>query len=522
MKTMFLFVFSFFIPVLSLWAASPIRMVPVGSVEVRLGPQGAWQSVTAPTELAPGQEVRTGAGSSAEIAFSDGSKVRLAAHTSFNLDKTETSESVFTLAKGKIQAAFSGLFSSRISLRTPRAVCAVRGTVFELAADEKDTQVSMAEGLLEVKDSKGNNAVVSSEEMVKVGEDGLQAPQLISLSDNRALDAVRPMVVRQELARDQTRAMMEELRNRELKANEAQLGKDVIDAFGRRVRLEEYLLRPNSREFKLVFLSFRENRLDWGHLIERFKNPIPDDMTQVAGIVSGSFLSPTLPKNWIKYLEVFLTNQIDSVKETVAFGDPTLVNFSGYGAAIGSRYYPSSMDYIQTLSGPGVPGGSRVQFRLTQDYNATVAGMFTWRQQVIRDTGALDTLVHLALDPSNAADVAAGYTAIFADDKFGDPTIDPTTTVSFPRGRDKADFLVKTDYRDGSFVSSEKILVGNDGKVFDFSNPDSDTFNKEGNYNLELVVKSNLFQGRDIDVLIAPEILSHSKGGKTAPDVLKP
>jgi hypothetical protein len=499
-----------------------MRLVPTGTVEVRTGPQGTWQAVSAPTMLQSGQEVRTGGGSSAQIDFSDGSKVRLAPNTNFNLDKTESSETIFSLAKGKIQAAFSGLFSSRISLRTPRAVCAVRGTVFELGADEQGTEVSMAEGLLEVKDSKGNNAVVSSEETLKIGQDGMGTPQQVSLSDSRALEAVRPMVVHQEMARDQTRAMMEDLRNRELKANESQLGKDVIDAFGRRVRLEEYLLRPNSREFKLVFMSFREDRFDWGHLIERFKNPIPDDLTQVAGIVSGSFLSPTLPKNWIKYFEVYLTNRTDAIKEAVTFGDPTLVNFSGYGAAVGSRYYPASMNYVQTLMGPGVPGGSRVQFQLTQDYNGTVAGMFTWRQQVVRDTGALDTLIHVALDPSNAADVATGYTAIFGDDKFGDPTIDPTTKSSFPNGRSKADFLVRSDYKDGSFVSSEKILVSNDGKILDFANPDADSFNKEGNYNLEIVVKSSLFQGRNIDVLIAPEILAQKKSGTTAPDVLKP
>ena len=32
----------------------------------------------------------------------------------------------------------------------------------------------------------------------------------------------------------------------------------------------------------------------------------------------------------------------------------------------------------------------------------------------------------------------------------------------------------------------------------------------------------NLFQGRNIDVLIAPEILSQKKSGTTTPDLLKP
>lgn len=511
-----------------LYAAPGIQLIPTGAVEVRTGPQNAWASVSVPTALQAGQEVRTGGDASAEINFSDGSKVRLAPHTNFTVDQAESAESRFTLMRGKIQAAFAGLFSSKIRLRTPLAICAVRGTVFEMSADDKDTAITMAEGLLEVVDNKGNNAVVSSEETLKIGVDGMGKPHLLSLTDTRALDAVRPMVVHQEMARDQTRAMMEELRNRELKANEAQLGKDVIDAFGRRVRLEEYLLRPAANEFKLIFLSFREDRLDWGHLIERFKNRIPDDLSQLANVVSGTFLSPTAPANWLKYFEIYLTNRVDAIKETVTFGDPTLINFSGYGAAVGSRYYPVSMDYVQTLSGPGVPGGSRVQFRLQQNYNVGPARM-EWRQEVRNNVGALDTLVHVDLNTASVGNVAAGYTTIFADDKCAscdgvsppNTAIEPVTSDFFPSGPGKADFLRRTEYRDGNFVSSEKILVSNDGKILDFSKPNADTFTKEGQYNLEIVVKSNLFQGRNIDVLIAPEILSQYKKGTTAPDALK-
>lgn len=514
-----------------LYAAPGIQLIPTGAVEVRAGPQDAWAAVSVPTALQAGQEVRTGGDASAEINFSDGSKVRLAPHTNFNVDQAESAESRFTLVRGKIQAAFAGLFSSRVRLRTPMAICAVRGTVFEMSADDKDTAISMAEGLLEVVDNKGRNAVVSSEETLKIGAEGMGKPHLLSLTDTRALEAVRPTVVHQEMARDQTRAMVEELRNRELKANEAQLGKDVIDAFGRRVRLEEYLLRPAANEFKLIFLSFREDRLDWGHLIERFKNRIPDDLSQLANVVSGTFLSPTPPTNWLKYFEVYLTNRIDAIKETVAFGDPTLINFSGYNAAMGSRYYPASMDYVQTLSGPGVPGGSRIQFQLLQDYRVGT-GLLEWTQKVRNNVGALDVLAHVDINPANPnalnnlnAELCTGGASgctIYADDKFGNVTIDPgNATVSFPSGPGKADFLVRSNYRDGSFLSSEKILVSNDGKILDFTNANADTFNQEGKYNLEIVVKSNLFQGRNIDVLIAPEILSQKKKGTTAPDALK-
>jgi hypothetical protein len=410
---------------------------------MRVG-QGSWQAVSRPTELIEGSEVRSRADDgSGEIRFADGSKVVLAPSTFFKVDRMDSKESVFSLGMGRIRAAFSGMISSRIKINTPTAVCSVRGTVFELGADEKGSHVAMAEGVLEVKDSKGQQAVVSSEESLRIGPEGMDRPQLIGLSDSRALEAVRPMVVSRETVNDATRSMMEEMRNRELKAGEAQLGKDVVDAFGRRVRLEEYFLRPAPNEFKLLFLTLRDNRFDWGHIVERFKYTLPDDLTQLPSIVANTYLSPTLPSNWLKYFEMYVTNTVDSVKETITLGDPMKINFSGYGS--GWRYYPATMDYVQTLAGPGVPGGSREQFRLEQNYGSTFADRFTWTQRIPNAAGVLSVYARVTLDPTDPVEVADGGTVVFYDG-----TIDPTTTDAFPSGSTKADFQRSTVYADNS------------------------------------------------------------------------
>lgn len=512
-----------------LWAAPPFMLIPKGRVEMRSGAQGAWVAVSAPSPMQPGDEVRTVEQGTAEIDVPDGSKILLSRGTTFRLERADSSETMFSLPVGKLKAALTGLFSSRLRVRLPKAVCSVRGTVFEMSAAEDSSEVTMGDGLLEVQDEKGRQAVLSSEETLRIDAGGMGRPSLIALTDERALEAARPLVVRQETARDQTRAMLEELRNRELKANEAQLGKDVTDAFGRRVRLEEYLLRPAANEFKLVFLTLRESRFDWGHFLEKFKNPLPDDPGQWADIVEGTFLSPTMPANWLKYFEFYATNRIDADKETITLGDPVPIDFSGFGLVDPIRYYPETIDFVQTLSGPGVPGGSRVQFQLTQDWDISNAGLFTWDQKVVDNTGTLDTLVRATLDPSDPFDVAVGGCGggpcpidRTCDTGSCDLTIDPTTVASYPSGPDKADFLVETSYADGSTFSARKILVSNDGEVLDFANAAADTFTKEGSHNLEIVLKSNLYQGRDIDVLIAPEILSQKKTGTTTPDRLNP
>ncbi len=497
-----------------------IQLVPQGQVEIR-GAGGEWTRVSGRINLEPGQEVRTKDASAALITFSDGSKLALSPNAQFAVEKSDRQETTLKLGLGKLRAFFAGYMSSRLSVRTPTAVAAVRGTEFELSADSQgQSEVNVREGHLEVSDNQGRQAVVTSEETLRVTERGMERPQLVSLTDERAQQAARPLVVMAETGKDQTRTMVEELRNRELKANEAQLGKNIIDAFGRRVRLEEYLLRPAPNQFKLLFLSFRENRFDWGHLIETFKNPIPNDLSQLSSIFAGSFFSKTAPSNWITYMEFFATNTVDSIKETITFGDPTAIDFSGFGPSVGTRYYPATMDYKQIFSGPGVPGGTRTQFRLQHSWNNPNPGRITWQQDVVNNLGVLTPIFQAAMNPANAAEVAAD--GIETINLYGNPTIDFNTVTSFPSGKGKADFMSKTTYADNSWVSTRKILVSNEGNIFDFANPNADAFTKVGNYNVEIVVGSSMFQGRDIDVIIAPEILSQKKTGTTQPDAFSP
>ena len=527
----------FGLPVLLLWAgaradalpAGAIQLIPSGSVEVRMGRE--WRPVSGTETLNAGAEVRTSASSTAELRFSDGSRIQLSPGTVFKIDKTDTQETSFSLGLGKIRAAFAGLLSSRVRIRTPTAVAAVRGTVFEMGTNEKGSAIVMAEGVLEVTDNKGKEAVLTSEETLRIGENGMETPHMVSLNSREALQAVRPYAVHQDMARDATRSMLEDLRNRELKANEAQLGKDVIDAFGRRVRLEEYLLRPDTKSFEILFLSHRQQRFDWGHLIQTFNSAIPDDLSQVPAIVAGGFLAANEPSNWLKSSEFYATNTIDALKEVMTLGDPVQIDFAGYNGGVQKLlWYPSSIDFTQTLMGPGVPGGSRDQFQQHQDYNILNANLFTWTQRVqpvadvntaIGDASTLMTAVILNPASSSLADPQSAPNG--GDVVVNAALYDNTNTVgSTPSGPGKADLRQSTTYPDGSTVDVEKFLVSNDGQILDFSDPNSDIFNKEGTYNLEINIKSSLFQGRDIDVLIAPEILRQKKEQTTTATDLNP
>ncbi|MDA8243974.1 MAG: FecR family protein [Elusimicrobia bacterium] len=533
-------------------ATQDVVLVPDGkTVEARATDHSGWVPVTEPVRVKDGAQIRTGADSKAAVVLKDGSRFQLSGDSFFAVEDTSRKTSAFKLMFGKVRAAVAGYFSSRFEVRTPAAVCAVRGTEFEVdVARDGNTEMNVSEGLVEVNDNMGRMAVVSSEERVRIGmESGMSAPETVALTDKAAEPAARPYAVRAETARERTRTMLEELRNRELKANEAQLGKDAIDAFGKRVRLEEYLLRPSDSEFKLLFLSKRpdQDTLDWGHLVEQFNSKIPDDISQVGDIISGMYFSKTAPANWMKYFEVYLTNTVDSVKETIDFGAPVAIDLRGYtgSSTADYRYYPGTIDYRQILSGPGVAlalgAGStlntglsslnsdeRVQFRQTQDWNSTTSNQFTWTLNVVDNSGKLNTLQQVTLDPTSAADIANGYTtvpvyeigntAIDTVDPF-DPSTGGDPAGHYPSGPNMADYMEKTIYADGSSVYTRKMLVSNEGNILGIGgDATASTFLKEGSYNLEMVVGSSLFEGRSIDVLLAPEILTQKKEAATTAD----
>jgi hypothetical protein len=505
-------------------AAGLITLIPNGAVDVRLGEAASWRPVTEQETVSAGEAVRTHRESTAELHFSDGSRVQIGSFSIFSIDKTDTQETGFSLKLGKIRAAFAGLLSSHVSIRTPTAVCAVRGTVFDVGADEKGTEVTMAEGVLEVTDKQGKQAVITSEETMHIGENGLERPHMLSLNDKRSLPAVRPYAVRQERARDSARKAIEDNRNRELKVAQAQLGQDVVDAYGVRVRLEEYLIRPNVDSFEVLFLSSRQGSFNWGHLVETFNAPLPTDLSQVPAIVAGGIMSPsaTAPANWLKSYDFYATNTIDADDEKITFGAPTQINFAGFNNGITNLlWYPSSIDYTQTLSGPGVPGGSRIQFEQQMDYGATFTGLITWAQSVQVTPGATGLPVPIlvtTLDPTSVASVnnlQNGGTIV-----YGGPTwvagtgpnlyneVANNTSTTYPNGTNKADILETTLYPDGSSVSVQKFLVSDSGQLLDFGSASDSLFTQNNDYNLELTIGSNLFQGRSIDVLIAPQILN--------------
>lgn len=138
------------------------------SGEVVVHPAGGGEEASGEADmpLDEGDRVTTGAGASADISLDGGSLIHLGENSDFTIEKTEKNESSFSLALGSLLAKIQKLGSQRLSIHTPTAVCAVRGTEFgvDASADEQTHVGVFDEGRVEVATDAGRETLEPNQE----------------------------------------------------------------------------------------------------------------------------------------------------------------------------------------------------------------------------------------------------------------------------------------------------------------------------------------------------------------------
>ncbi len=128
-----------------------------------------------------GEEIETGANSSAEIIFSDGSRMELGPNSSFTLTESTETTSTYELLKGRIHAVVDCLkktssdpCSRRWRYRRGNAVIGVRGTEFDMEASaDGSTTVRVTSGTVEVSATNSSQtATVGAGQSAVVMPDG--------------------------------------------------------------------------------------------------------------------------------------------------------------------------------------------------------------------------------------------------------------------------------------------------------------------------------------------------------------
>jgi hypothetical protein len=155
-----------------------------GQVEVRRSGTQDWKLARKGLELAEGDAVRTGVNAWGELLFKDGTFVKLDASSETSADelKAGAQERAFSFSflRGKalwMAAKVRGAVTSKFSVRTPAAVCAVRGTDFSMVVSTSgETSVGLFEGKVALSGPGGEKELLAGGEAnASLGQIAVQA-----------------------------------------------------------------------------------------------------------------------------------------------------------------------------------------------------------------------------------------------------------------------------------------------------------------------------------------------------------
>jgi hypothetical protein len=158
--------------------------------DVRLMEPGgvSWLIVKGPVPLKEGTRITTGPGASCEILAGDGTFINLYENSETVVETlrlgTDTRDYVFNFIKGRILWLAAKLKHkvSRFEVRTPSAVCAVRGTDFSIDVSSAASEIGLFEGRLDIT-SNGKETALSagSEVLTGPGAEALVSPRFSAL-----------------------------------------------------------------------------------------------------------------------------------------------------------------------------------------------------------------------------------------------------------------------------------------------------------------------------------------------------
>ena len=473
------------------WAGARLTKAS-GIVQYRAANSTAWAVIKAlPHEIAAQDSVRTGAKAGATLVFDDASRVDLGANASFTLEEASPGRCLLNLSIGRLRAYVQKAASRNFSVRTPTAVCSVRGTEFQVdVARGGRTTVDLYSGMLGVADNKGQEILLRPNERIQVDLGGLDTKAASIPGQSQMQSAQFHALMRREMSLDMSKEEVQAAAAREIKLAEYQQGKTLLDAFGQRVRLEEYIIRPQSDQFKLVVLNERADRFDYFYYLGTFNVALPTDLSvalkQLAGTVG------TAPDYYLTGLETGRSNTKDSLVEIASGGHPVDVNNNVEASDDVRLIFDSAKDSYVDVAGQSVYQTifDRYGFYINGGlkYGWTGGNLQSYSQATAASTN----------DPITGAALAAALAV-------------RSVSVTFPDA-DQIHQVIYESYSDGTFTQWDNYIISEEGRIAtlsDFQASQSGASYKERllDFNYEQVITASEFGGRKIDLVVEPKIL---------------
>ncbi len=466
-----------------------------GEVAVLEPGAAEWSAAGEGTPLSVGDTVRTGADSLAEIRFRYGHTTLMDESCKLRINPAPDDDTLLELIMGSVLSRVEELEPGQsFEVSTPQAVCSVRGTEFTVATDGERSLVAVLSGRVEVRELitgmiREVEAGYYSE--VRPGASPTEPGLLPEPEPDPGDDMTRDITETRELREAARREMFNEISRdavlsraaEEMKRAEYENRKALIDARGKRVRLEEYIVRPTDRDFKYVVLNHRDGRFDFGKINFFFDNALPEDLTRVT---SGMMASEERPEWVLTDLVSVISNTRDRVNEDASGGD-----MMEDSAGIWRHYFREYSFYIK--------GEGRDELRL-------------WSRRI--SPGSI----------RNFDSLSPRYSYLGDGDNFyrpGESPNPPDNHREYPSGSGSFHLRLRDTYSSDVWISADDYIIDDKGEIqgtrdfeerFDFEIPGDVSVLKNylAGLNIQRRYGSSEFGDRDIDLVISTKLLLDS------------
>ncbi len=325
-----------------------------GTVDVRPTRLGQWGSASENMEIAEGGGIRTGANSGAIVIMPNKTKVWMKENSSLEIEQRQTLASRLALVFGRIKVRVPHLMrKERFEVRTPAAVCAVRGTEFTMGTNEEgkmDVQVLFGEVKLKfvIPPERGSDEFnIPQGQGLHLQEEGkaVKPALLTAKAEREALENWNPGLKPEDRQKDlkqkeNDRAQVKEFarvtNNSEntvksflnvVKDSDLEAGRTLTDVHGNLVRVDQRMMRPSPDEIQFFNLvkrpvysnngssladgGFKYNgaaavtdRLDYMQMTMAFNKDLPQNIAQWPSFFNDNSINPS----WASFV---LANRTD-------------------------------------------------------------------------------------------------------------------------------------------------------------------------------------------------------------------
>jgi hypothetical protein len=276
-------------------ARAAVLREATGLVQVRAAGGDNWRPAgKLPRPLGEGDGVRTGFNAKARIELTGGTVVTADGNAHVSVEVDAPGHANINALFGTIRLIASAGGGRSVSVRTPTCVVRARGDrvlARVTVAGGGNTTVEAVEGPVGVEDNRGASMMLREGQRVDVDLAGVHeptaAPTPVQARRTDFMDLMR-RELGFELGRDADFAAA----SREARRAEREMGRLLTDADGKRVRVEEYVVRPASNRLALVVMNGRADGLSYYAWDATFDVGLPRDLSSVlAGLGGGTAAS---------------------------------------------------------------------------------------------------------------------------------------------------------------------------------------------------------------------------------------